>query len=435
VNLPKAAKKAGRAVSLSRTISSPSKPVWAVPYYVKGLALGIPPYLVAIHMWTWLLIVPASLKTTGYDFRQLYAAAFMVRTGHANELYEYEFQKEIQNQHVSWQEQALPFVSPAYEALVASPLSLFPFGIAYFLFLAVNLIALMTCFILLRPWMTNLHAVFRWLPIALFLGFLPVAVALIEGQDSILLTTALVSSFVLLTKHRNLVAGFMTGLALFKFPIVLPVAALFLLRGRWRFLAGFAISGAAVVWLSIFLTGMSQTRLYVESLAAISGITTPTSALALYPVEWQKMANLHGLVFGLAGTWIPPARLQVLTILLSMAIFGWIAFRGRRVDNAYALLLMAIPCSVLIGHHTYIHDLSVLLLPTIILLNKYLPAEAGGDPSERLIGRSAALMFVSPILVSFAFGHFYIVAIAVLLLLAASSTAAREPNSVAVGRL
>ena len=27
---------------------------WVVPYYIRGLALGIPPYLVAIHLWTWI---------------------------------------------------------------------------------------------------------------------------------------------------------------------------------------------------------------------------------------------------------------------------------------------------------------------------------------------------------------------------------------------
>jgi hypothetical protein len=410
-------------MSPSPTDSAPSKPVWPVPYYVKGLALGIPPYLVAIHLWTWLLIVPASLKATGYDFRQLYAAAFMVRTGHANELYEYEFQKEIQNQHVSWEEEALPFVSPAYEALLFSPLSFFQFRAAYLLFLAFNLVGLALCFVLLRPWMSNLYAVFRWLPIALFLGFLPVAAALIEGQDSVLLTTALVIAFVLLTKHRNLSAGFVTGVALFKFPIVLPVAALFLIWRRWRFLAGFGIAAAILVSLSIGITGISQAKLYLESLMSIAGLTPPTSGLAMYPIEWQKMANLHGLTVGLADGRIPTLWVHALALLLSAAVFGWTAYRGVQVSDTSALLLLAIVCSVLVGHHTYIHDLSVLLLPMVVWLNNFLPAEAGGTEADRLVGRSAALMFVAPVLVSFTFEHFYLVALAVLILLIVSATA------------
>lgn len=416
-------------MSLSATVSSSSKPAWAVPYYVKGLALGIPPYLVAIHMWTWLLIVPASLKATGYDFRQLYAAAFMVRTGHADELYEYELQKEIQNQQVSWQEEALPYVSPAYEALFLSPLSFFQFRTAYFLFLALNLVGIGVCFALLRPWMSNLHAVFRWLPIALFLGFLPVSAALIEGQDSVLLATALVISFVLLTKHRNLSAGFVTGLALFKFPIVLPVVVLFLIWRRLRFLAGFAVGGAIVVILSIGITGIAQTKLYLESLMSIAGLTPPTSGLALYPVEWRKMANLHGLAVGLADGRIPMLWVHILAVLLSATVFGWTASRGLRVKDVPSLLLLAIPCSVLIGHHTYIHDLSVLLLPVIVLLNNFLPAEAGGCKRDRLVGRFAALMFAAPVVVSFSFGHFYVVALAVLMLLVASAAATSKFSS------
>src|SRR5579864_8984011 len=163
---------------------SQTRSTWSVPYYVKGLALGIPPYLVAAHMWTWLLIVPQSLAKSGYDFRQVYAAAYMVRTGHAGQLYDYAAQSEFQDRLVSNTRLALPYVSPAYEAIFLSPLSLFTFRTAYFLFLAVNLVALGVCFVLLQPWMSNLHAVFRWLPIAIFLGFLPVAAALIKGQDS-----------------------------------------------------------------------------------------------------------------------------------------------------------------------------------------------------------------------------------------------------------
>ena len=91
---------------------------WSPPYYVKGLALGVPVYLVAIHIWTWILFVPGSLASGGYDFRQSYTAAYMVRTGEARQLYNYELQTKFQNKLVSEKLVALPFVEPAYEALL-----------------------------------------------------------------------------------------------------------------------------------------------------------------------------------------------------------------------------------------------------------------------------------------------------------------------------
>src|SRR5436190_15037452 len=97
---------------------------WVPPYYVRGLALGVPIYFVAIHLWTWILFVPVSLAKGGYDFRQSYSAAYMLRTGHARELYDYQSQKLFQDKLVSGQGVALPFVEPAYEAWFLEPFTL-----------------------------------------------------------------------------------------------------------------------------------------------------------------------------------------------------------------------------------------------------------------------------------------------------------------------
>src|SRR5216117_2737961 len=70
------------------------------PYYVKGLVLGLSAYLIGIHLWTWVLTVSVFLGGRS-DFRQLYTAGYMVRTGHSHELYEYNAQRHFQNQLVS----------------------------------------------------------------------------------------------------------------------------------------------------------------------------------------------------------------------------------------------------------------------------------------------------------------------------------------------
>src|SRR5437763_9284627 len=104
--------------------------------------------------------------------------------------------------------------------------------------------------------MSRLQLVFGWLPAAICLGFLPSAAALIEGQDSILLLTFLTMAFVLAARQSDFSAGLVTGLAFFKFPIVLPIAFLLLIWRRWGFVAGFAVfaaeGGSVLVWLSGF---------------------------------------------------------------------------------------------------------------------------------------------------------------------------------------
>jgi hypothetical protein len=404
---------------------------WAVPYYVKGLALGVPVYLVAIHMWTWVLVVPNVLARGGYDFRQLYAAASMVRMGHASELYEYASQREAQNRLVSPEALALPFVSPAYEALIVAPFTFFSYRTAYCLFLALNSAALGICFFLLRPWMSNLRVVYSWLPAALFLGFLPVATALVEGQDSILVTALLAGAFQSLTKGRAFRAGILIGIGLFKFPISLPIAMLFLLWRRWRLLLGFTIAASIVISLSVWVTGVGQARLYIESLIAIIRLKGATNSVALYPVKWQLMANVHGFVAGIVGDWLPKLWVQVVAVALSAGVLGWTAIAGFRLKHASSLLLLSIPCSVLVGHHTNAYDLSVVLVPIIVLLNCFLPSEVQPSSKGRLVGRAAALMFVAPVMESYSLNHFYLVCLPLLFLLVAI---ARAPELAGLNR-
>ncbi len=215
------------------TESSASKIV--VPYYVRGLSLGVPAYLIGVHLWTWVFMLPTFLGGRA-DFRQLYTAGFMVRSGYASQLYDYNSQRRFQNVLVSPADIALPFNHLSYEALLFAPFSLLPFRAAYFTFLGTNLALLALCYRLLRPGMDTLADIFRWLPAAMFLGFLPVAAALMQGQDSILLLTLLVAATVALQRGANLTAGALVGFGLFKFQIVLPIALLLLPGAAGAFL-------------------------------------------------------------------------------------------------------------------------------------------------------------------------------------------------------
>jgi len=389
--------------------------VFTPSYYVKGLALGVPTFLVAVHLWTW--VFAGAVFWGGHaDFRQLYAAAKMVQMGRASQLYDYESQKALQDRFVSPEGIALPFVSPAYEALAFSPLSKLSYRAAYGVMVGINLTALAICLLLLRSWTANLRAAFVWLPVALALGFLPIAGALLQGQDSILLTLILVSAFVLLHRERKLTAGVVTAIGLFKFSIVLPLVALFLLWRRWRFLFGFALCGASLLLISVWLTGAAEARTYIGSLLGIAGLGPADSGLAQYPVRLQKMADVHGLVFEVAHRWLKPSYVSAVALLASLVVFACTAWHGRSVQNTSQLLLIAIPCAVLVSHHTYIHDLSVLFLPMVLMLDCFLPFERFDRRAQWIVG-IAGLMLMAPAIESYAPDHFYLVTLAVAALL------------------
>src|SRR5437660_12627852 len=95
----------------------------AVPYYVRALALGIPAIFLGLQIAGWIGFVRIIADGHG-DFRQLYIAGYMMRSGHAHELYEYSAQKRFQDELISREQIAHTFNNHAHEALLYAPFSL-----------------------------------------------------------------------------------------------------------------------------------------------------------------------------------------------------------------------------------------------------------------------------------------------------------------------
>src|SRR5215469_12257498 len=146
-------------------------------------ALG---YLFVVQVALCLMSVRPALEGHA-DFRAFYSAGYLVRTGHARQLYDYEVGKRVQNVLVSPSDVALVSDHPAYEALLFVPFSVPSYHVGYFLFAGFNVALLVVSAFLMRPYLSGLASVWPVLPLALFLLFFPAGIALMQGQDSILL--------------------------------------------------------------------------------------------------------------------------------------------------------------------------------------------------------------------------------------------------------
>jgi hypothetical protein len=187
-------------------------------------------------------------------------------------------------------DRALPFIRPAYQAVLFVPFSLLPYRTAYLAFLAVNLVLLAIAFWILRSHMSHLMRVWRFLPVFLFLVFYPIALALMQGQDSILLLLLLTAALAALEGDQELRAGMLVGLGLFKMQIVIPVALLFLLWRRWRFFAGFALSACLLSLISLWVVGFAASVAFARSLFSVG---TGLVAANQFPLRVSIMANLR----------------------------------------------------------------------------------------------------------------------------------------------
>ena len=339
------------------------------------------------------------------DFRHLYTAGYMVRTGHGAELYDHQRNEELQNRLVGTAEGDLTFNHLAYESLVYAPFTYFSYRTAYLAFFAVNLMVLAGTIRMLWPYFSPLGEIWSLLPGAMVLCFFPVAIALLEGQDSLILLSLMVASLVAMDRQKESLAGMFLGLTLFKFQYALPIAFLYLVWRRWRFLAGFAASGVMVAGVSLWLTGLSGMAKYLPYLLSMSAHFSAANG-ARQGIHPEGMANLRGLVNALAGGSSPAAFL--VTVGLSIIVITWAGLRRPSLPGA---LLAA----SLVSYHHVISDTSLLVLPLGLLLSRWTRASG---PREARLGALVVATFLGASALLFVGAQYYLLATPLLVLFA-----------------
>lgn len=313
--------------------------------------------------------------------------------------------KNSKNEIVGLAVGALPFNPLAVEAVFFAPLSFLPYRAAYVVFFLLNIALLAVAFRIFRPYPTSLERIWSFLPVAVFAAFLPVTLALTQGQDSILLLVLFVAAYRELDREHNCSSGFLVGLTLFKFQYGIPVALLFLLWRRWRFLAGFVVTAAAMIAISLALTGVNGFVAYLHALTQMSSHFTPTYG-TLYGIHPNLMPNLRGLVQATTQGASP----ATLLITAALSVFVLIGAATSRPSLPMALL-----AAILVSYHHLITDTTMMILPAGLALASALDRPTSAAASA--IGGLSALIFLAPPILLLADVRFYLLAVPMLALL------------------
>jgi hypothetical protein len=340
---------------------------------------------------------------THFDFRTQYAAGYMVRTGHASKLYNYDETRKIQNALVSESDKALPFIHLAYEAALYVPFSFFTYQTAYFLFFVANFALLALALSMLRPHLSNLEELWPYLPHAMFGCFLPVTMTLVEGQNSILLLVIMILTLGRLKRERDWSAGFLLGLASMKFQYVIPIALLFLIWRRWRFLAGLGVSAGTVLGISVWLTGVEGFFSYLHLLGTMSTRFSIQNGMHL-GIRPELMPNFRGLFYAIAGGATSTAL--VLTVCGSVGLLVWAVM--RRPSFPLTLIVAS-----LVSYHETFTDATLLLLPVGLAAATAVKNGSGRSAQLALI---CAVIIISPTLLLLAGVRFYLLTLPILTL-------------------
>ncbi len=326
----------------------------------------------AVLFW----IVRGQIVAGSSDFRIFYTAGLILRRGEGRALFNEELQVRTEREFALPAIQmgrALPYNHPPFEAILYVPLTYLRYLPAYCLWFVINVLLLIGSIYRVRSYLPTLTCNFRPILILAPLAFYPIAYALLQGQDSILLMALYFLAYAELRGGHDLRAGAYLGLGLFKFHLILPFAFMLLLRRRWRALAGMTFVAVAELLISWVMVGGSQLLYYPHfawqvNRQQLPGIIVPAN-----------MANLRGLLLGW-NLMNPPLRwVEGVLAVVSVGLAVWASRQwkpsniqnSRSWDCGFSVCLVV---SFLVGYHGYNHDMSLLLLPLLLALDRTLAA-------------------------------------------------------------
>jgi hypothetical protein len=329
----------------------------------------------------------------GYsDFTIYYCAGTLVRRGFGHELYDNIAQFKVQREFspdVSIRLDALPYNHPPFEAAFFAPFTYVSYPSAFALWALANLAMLISLPFLLRPNLPQLRN-YSWPSWVLAsLGFFPIFFTLLQGQDAILLLFLYALTFVCFKKERDLFAGSWLALGLFKPHLILPFLLILLLQGRKKVLYGFFPVAAVLALVSIIIVGREGMLQYPRYVLHLE------ETMAGGSIAPSDMPNLRGMLYLLQRG---DSYVTVVTLALSVGVLLFAAWRCRAGTSLFDLKFsLGAVATALVSYHGLGFDLSILMLPILLLANELLgKGKVRGRP-DALTAAAIAVLFFSPL--------------------------------------
>ena len=320
----------------------------------------------AVMLFGVLLVNALAVPTLIHDFTNIYLGARIISQGEGARLYDLGMQAQVEEAVFHWGG-FFVFNHPPFEAWLFAPLSRLPYAVAYTIWGVVNIVLWVFFVYLFRPYAPIPKQPLQYL--LLCFSFFPLWIALVHGQMSILLLVLLSLTFVSLKRRRDGWAGVFLGLGLFKFPVVAPLALIFLLKGKWRLIARFASTGLLLGLGSLLAVGRAGMIGYVNLL--VDQVRRPD--YPPYCIEVWKMPNLRGFFHVILSPVLPESIINLVVALASVTLIGYVAWRWRRQVSGEGpsfdlMFAAALATSEVTAFHLKLHDLSPVLMAVLLIL-------------------------------------------------------------------
>jgi alpha-1,2-mannosyltransferase len=291
------------------------------------------------------------------DYLAFHVGATLVREGLGEDLYDFEVQREVQEEVLGgarrWRQ---PYLNPPGLAIALAPATGLPYAWAFRLFTLAMVISFAGTVWLGGVSLPRIAAIPLGGVTATLLaaGYLPVALTMFGGQNTVLTMFLLSGVFWGIRSRRSGAAGAFVGLLSYKPQFALLPGFLLLARGDWH-----AVSAALGVGVVHYLVGaiFVGPAWPLEMLAALR-MHAPLELAHGGAQHFSITATFHHLLPGTAAS-----ALSLLAVALAVSLVWW---QGRRMDpgNARfpAFFGSVIAATMAISPHLQYYDAGLLIL-------------------------------------------------------------------------
>ena len=359
-----------------------------------GLAAGAVVFAVYLGLWGALI---GSGGSDGADFTAFYTGWTIVAEGDGANLYDPAVQAEVQQRILggrAFESGLNPFNNPPHLVLPFVPLSALPLGTAYLVW-ALGQLGLLGWLL----WRLLTRVAGDWtrderiLLVGATVAAPPLALTLLQGSLSLLVTVALLELYLALRAGGAKAGAAWLVAASVKPQAVLATGMALLAARRWRIL-GFALAGGAILAaLATLVLGVGIWAAYFQFLGDYVG------SFDVFSVRPSVMWNLRGTLALLNGpdvsageaAWIN--TIALVGQLAALAAVAWL-WRGRWNSESPAFALrfaLTLVLGLLFSPHLNPHD-DLLLVPAAAIAY-------GAIRTDRHGRRAGLAMFATPFVV------------------------------------
>jgi hypothetical protein len=236
----------------------------------------------------------------------------------------------------------------------------------------------------------------------------------------------------LLHHRRPFAAGAVFGLMAFKPHLGIVIGLTMLLKRQW----GFAAGAILMVAIQCGASWLAYPQLWHDYFGVISGMGDYVQTAGYLLFDSHSLWGATQLAF----SWLSPLGVKVIAALVSLLVVGllWRVMRGtiETSSTRFALQFAAMVfATVMLSPHFYTYDLTILLLPMLLIASSYAPGQWRAKPVDQTLGFLLIGVFVLAGLFSqiaeltgVQFSILLMIAVLVLLGLTKSHTESRSQN-------